>query len=690
MRPTALLLAIVIASSIRLSGQTAQPSENVLRAGTNEVLLDLVVHDRKKRPIRDLGPEEIRVFEDGVPVKITSFRIREANREQIAQAKPAGEAKRALPLDALRQINLVSVVFDRLSVDGRRLARQALHDFLSKPLPANTYIAVFVLDSHLDVIQPYTNDLALVERAADRATQGLYSQYTHDTEQMLTQMEELNARVWVGELTHQPPRMIDKLMLQILKAEVHITRYQQGRRQMEALESLVKGQGALLGRKTVLYFSEGLVIPQPLNDLFDSLVGLANRNNVTFYAFDVRGLRANNIVDPVSRDRELQDMAAGEWDPASVNSSFGSTQMALDKLAKDTGGFLAANSNDLRSPLKRVLEEIETYYELFYKPSSTKYDGHFRKIEVRVLRTGASAQTRSGYFAVPTVAGEPLRPYELALFRALDSRPLPHEFEFHAALIPFPAKAEQTTCAVVFEVPISALKSGYEAKSKMFTLHASLLALIKDASGQVVGKVSRDLPFEVPADKIDRFRQGVLTDIQPIDLPPGRYTIASGVLDDEALSAATRRIATVVPGNDGGLAVSGLSVLRRVDPISGEVNHFDPLQFSAGRAIPALLPSIPEGPDAKVVIFFVIYPQKSGEAPKMTIDLMQNANLLVHAEPKLDVLGQRGSIPYLATIPASALKPGNYQVLVKVRQGAKIVEQETLFDVVPLDNHQAP
>ena len=41
--------------------------------------------------------------------------------------------------------------------------------------------------------------------------------------------------------------------------------------------------------------------------------------------------------------------------------------------------------------------------------------------------------------------------------------------------------------------------------------HISLLALVKDADGQVAAKVSRDLANDIPADKFDAFTRGDLT-----------------------------------------------------------------------------------------------------------------------------------------------------------------------------------
>jgi hypothetical protein len=51
------LIAILIFAGLQAFGQATQPSADVLHAGTNEVLLDLVVHDKKNKPVRDLRPD---------------------------------------------------------------------------------------------------------------------------------------------------------------------------------------------------------------------------------------------------------------------------------------------------------------------------------------------------------------------------------------------------------------------------------------------------------------------------------------------------------------------------------------------------------------------------------------------------------------------------------------------------------
>ena len=60
------------------------------------------------------------------------------------------------------------------------------------------------------------------------------------------------------------------------------------------------------------------------------------------------------------------------------------TRDAMHALAADTGGFLARSSNDLRSGLRAMLKDTETYYVLAYEPSNPKRDGAFRRVEVRL------------------------------------------------------------------------------------------------------------------------------------------------------------------------------------------------------------------------------------------------------------------------------------------------------------------
>ena len=87
--------------------------------------------------------------------------------------------------------------------------------------------------------------------------------------------------------------------------------------------------------------------------------------------------------------------------------------------------------------LAKIMEDVRTHYEVAYTPISDNYDGHFRKIEVKLLRAKLTVQSRSGYFALPDLEGRPLQVFEVAGLQALDSKPLPHAFDFQAAALRF-------------------------------------------------------------------------------------------------------------------------------------------------------------------------------------------------------------------------------------------------------------
>src|SRR3977135_3850674 len=139
-RTTWLLIALVISisSPFTIHAQKPQGKEqdvDRIVVGTNEVVLDAVVKDKKGRPVRDLKASDFEVFEDGVPQQIKSFRlvIRETTLPVTPNARANGDAHKGanrsdpstatspsqpLPPATFRSANRIgalALVFDRLS-----------------------------------------------------------------------------------------------------------------------------------------------------------------------------------------------------------------------------------------------------------------------------------------------------------------------------------------------------------------------------------------------------------------------------------------------------------------------------------------------------------------------------------------------------------------------------------------------
>ena len=141
-RITLLLVAAIsccVVSPVRLRAQAPQDKQTkeekvVLRA--NEVVLDVVVRDKKGHAVKDLKPNDFEVYEDNVRQDVLSFRLvsREGAAEPKAGPKPAVNAPTTPPTgprEPFSNISLVAMAFDHLSPNGRNLSQKAGLSFMA-------------------------------------------------------------------------------------------------------------------------------------------------------------------------------------------------------------------------------------------------------------------------------------------------------------------------------------------------------------------------------------------------------------------------------------------------------------------------------------------------------------------------------------------------------------------------------
>jgi VWFA-related protein len=690
-----------------LSAQPAgsAPGQAVIRATAQEVLLDLVVRDNKERLVRNLKPGEIEVYEDGVRREIRSFRFvsgRSAPQESARETAPAAGAQPMQVIDLQPEVNLVSLVYTMIKPADRMFARQAGMEFLRSELPTNTYVAVFSLDHRLNVLQHFTRDRDLLRKAVDRAATGQYSEFRRGSEAVERELRSYVGRSGTGALTADVARVATNspergpeagmamMMLNAMRFEQEISESDISVRSLMSIASLVQSQSVLPGRKTVLYISNGLYVHPDRKELLDAAVSAANRANVSVYALDAKGLQVGSDASGI-RDGLAAAAASAQAQQRhdgyvtreqmmlndSVRRSIQmNTQLGLSQLAEGTGGFLIANTNVLRAPMRRIGEDIATHYELAYRPASDRYDGHFRRIQVKVLRPGLKVQSRTGYFALPPLRGHVLLPFELPLLHALGESPLPRAFDYRAGTLQFRRTRESAQCVMVFELPIRNVTLVDDLATKSYRTRVSFLALIKDAGGEVVEKIGRDVPFSGPLDKREAFRRGNFIYTQPVVLPAGRYTVETAVLDRESMKTSAKKVAVVVPRHERGVALSSLTLVRSADPVAAR-NPADPLEFRGGKVTPTLADEAQT--KARPALYFVIYPDSDlSEKPDLAVDYLQDGEVVLRATPALDAPDEDGSIAFLAMTPEE-LKPGQYVIRATVRQGASSAEETKLL-----------
>jgi len=705
MRLAVLVLAVALAAPLAAQAPpTPAASPPAFRTGTAVVLLDVVIRDKKGRPIPDIRPEEVEVYEDGAKQKVESFRW-------IATEAPVeGAAAPATVPDAARQLNLVSLVFDQLDPDGRRLAGKAATSFLEHALRPNTWVAVFQIDQRLALLQPFTNEAAKLKAAVNRATTGTYRGIVDEQAVMAQAQKDAEAAAAAAPDTgagQGPPasggafaaRAQAEAIANMLRLSSSLQRQQQGTTSLYPLLALVRGHETLAGRKTLLYLSQGLQVPPSLEAVFRSTISAANRANVSVYAIDARGLNVERAMaasgDALGQAQRASQRAVQSRGGGSVSkdeiyaADTAESALRLDlegtlaDLSESTGGFLVANTNDFKQGAERLAADLAGHYELTYQAPSVSFDGRFRKIDVKLARSGAVVQTRSGYFAVPTGPSAPLFAYEMPLLAALNRPDAPHDFEVRAGALHFEDTPAGREHRLIVETKVGSLKMVADAVKKTYRLHLSLLALVKDKDGNIVERFSEDYPFEGPLEKADAIRLGNIVLKRRFTLPPGSYTLEVAGQDRERDLIGTVRSSFQVPGAGEGPRMSSVALIRKIEPAPARADKAeDPLDVGGVRVVPNLDLPISLAQNQKLSLFFIAYPQ-GGERPRMSLEFWRDGKALGKAEPELPAPEADGRIRYVGTFPIESFAPGSYEVRVALSGASGRSEERAPFTLVP-------
>lgn len=716
-RPSLSLFAALLASAGVLSSQekpALETSNTLIRSNVREVLLDVVVRHRNESLDKKLKPSDFTITEDGVPQTIKTFRFVGGQEARLVPRAPAnpGPATRSAATgpNSMRQPNFVSIVFDEMGPDSRKNAMEAANDFFNQQFQANTYAAVFSLTLRLNAVQGFTNDRAVLALAVRRAVEGNSVELARATANVLNQttysIESGRTGVNItptndaskspdlatSSASQAPYSEAQQYIAQAVSSQRGLTMYGVGMRTMNALLRLIQYQSRLPGRKTVLYLSEGLVKPPDRADMMRLAVSTANRGNVSFYCVDVRGLTTGSsngavagLVQSAASLSSTQStvpsspsaaMAQMQQDDDLQSALASHTQLNMVELAEGTGGFAVFNTNNFKGAMARVMEDVRTHYEISYVPASTVYDGHFRKIEIKVKDPKLIVQSRDGYFAVPDLQGAPVMPYETAGLRVLDSGKQ-HDFDFRAAAMRFRPLNDGFRYEMGFELDTANLTTPINPATGKARIHATFLALVKDAKGQVVGKVSQQIDREVPQDKLQQFRRGDIIFTAPFEASSGRYTVEAAVTDPEGGRASLRRFALTVP-RPGQPAVSDIELVYRLDPLDGPRDPGNPLEFAGGRVMPAIAQTATAGQDA--ALFFVVYPESTAGKPKVSIEFFRDGKAIQQSALEVGTADEVNSFPVLAS---AKLPAGEYMALVTVEQNGRTTQQSAPISVRP-------
>jgi VWFA-related protein len=671
------------------SAQSASQSMD-FSANVDEVSLDLVVHDKKNRPVLDLKQGEIAVTDNGAAVPLKSLRL--VSKEQPNE-------------------RLITLVFDRpgqlvgktqesdpaIMKNARDTAAKILKLFPEK----NFSISVLSVEGRLRLQAGFTSDREVLQKAVGEATRPVKelnpSAVSEPEKQLIA--EALTGVAPSGKAAGAKDRALALTLYSALKDSARIAQNQHIRPFLAGLLALAQSQQQVKQRKTIIFFTSflGAHIDLRTREAIDSVVGSANRAGESIYVIDV------NSSDSTATQLNANSAATTGFGPASGGSALtlgnqgggnlvqmgnlGNTAKMdnevnpddMKHLALGTGGSYI-DHNHLQKSLDQVLQDMTTYYVATYDPQIKEYDGKFRPVAVKPLRAGLKIRTESGYMAVPPHSGAEARPqpFEMPLLKILAQTPLPAGVLFHAVILNLGDQPEGKVSTVAIETPYSSLEIHDDPSTEVSTASLTILALVKDQSGMIIERFSEDIPRRRIAKKSELDKLGAISFVRHFNSPPGQYILEAVVTDHYSGKSGAQRLSFEVPSSSGTPSLSSVLLVRNTELFHPDDDPSEPLRHGNTRVIPNLSGQLL--PNAKdVSIFFSAhYDPHATEAASISLQVFRDGKplggqMLSHPES-----GQKFS-SYLSRFSISPPQDGLYEVKATLSQGGKTSESSTSF-----------
>jgi VWFA-related protein len=707
----ALCLAALPRTTVR--AQDAQGTPSAFRSAATAVVVDVIVRDARGAPVRGLTLADFEVRENGVIQALSTieavgtFEPRPVTESPTAppSAQAAGSVAPARPTPAApgarppRPGRMVALVFDRLSADGRPLAYKAALSYVETSNPGDR-IGVFLSNLSPETIQDYTSDREALRRAVRTASMRAASLFDKKSQTRIdanpeatvsdhpsvpdTAGAEFGGRVVGGQ--DRAHKSYDERTLEAIAKNgrpqdsfwERLARDQQGYATTNSIEAIAAGLGSAPGRKALVFFAEGLAIPDAVMPHFERAVATANRAQVSVYSVDAKGLRVHSEQAEIRRE-------VGAIGAAGIGNFNSLTLMernedvlrkdadtSLRLLANRTGGVLINNTNDLSRVAGVVDLDFRDHYVLTYQPANTDFRGEWRRIEVRVPGHRVTVRARSGYLAVQATPGAgAMLAHEARAQAALDLVPPPAAVPLQVAALTFPQTPDATRVALLVSLPLAAVAT---TKNDRYDAEFTILARIRDASGALSRTASE--PYRVGGPLTSGVAPpGRVLFVRYPELPPGHYRLEVAAADATGIRAGVTRMTFAVPAPaPSGLDVSSLFIVDGAEPVVTDTAN--PL-MSGGRLLyPSLTGLAPAGPDATIALFARL----SGPKPStVRLELRRGGVALSDAPVTLPPADAAGRVDYSARLPIGALPPGEYELRLTVSDGITTIERRAAF-----------
>ena len=552
--PAFLSIALILGvhtESQTASGQSQEVvhSDQTLRTNTRLVVVDVVATDSRGQAIGDLKPDDLAMFEDGKPQKVSNFTFHPPSKTEVLVSShlPADVVTNA-PLFQASSLNVM--LLDTLNGD---FAEQAyVKDQLLKYLARAQFtrpLAIFALEDRLVLLHDFTTDAAALKSTVERFKPPARNNNAE------TVQSRASAFSTHGDF-HSNDRDIGTTLNQ--------------------LNALAKTLAGYPGRKNLIWLSESFPVNLFPDNMANGVSGICNGDACATGA----GGRSTGVGlgtqggSPMSLGRSaLEGNGEGSYKDYAllikkVSDALMNAQVAvyavdagavgkderiaahvtMNDMADRTGGRAFINTNDLAASMSSSVDDGSTYYTLEYYPENKKWDGQFRSIQVRSSRPGLNLRYRAGYYALdPEKANkEDSDAVAESFSRALQvDAPAATQIVFQAQVQPPSDKNKKVV--VTFHIDPRTLAFEHKDGGMEFArLSCTVWAYGKDKDKPVMSNSTVNANLKA-SEYQQMMQQRFLPCDRQLELKPGTYALRMGVLDRATNKMGTASAQVVVP-----------------------------------------------------------------------------------------------------------------------------------------------
>jgi VWFA-related protein len=403
-----------IAAPILIAQQQTQPQPSsteipklVESIDVRVINIDVVVTDRKGKPITGLRQDDFELLENGVAKPITNFYEVESPRVALPAAATTTPAPAPLPVQRAEEIpdtqkRRIIFFIDNLSLHpfNRNRVFKEMKGFAKTTMRRGDEAMIATYNRSLKVRVPFTRDVTVIQSTLDAIAGESALGISARSERTETENRIRDAQTYDDAVSYA------RTYSQSIEHDL--------RQSVSSLNGLLSTLAGVEGKKILVLTSEGFPM-QPGREMFyfidevgkeknwnatssmleamsfdghmqvESVARTANANGITVYAIHAAGLDAGNEN---SAERSAPT-------PYTVSqAAMSNTTESMQLMADMTGGLASIRTNNFKNAFIHIAQDLDTYYSLGYRAGTERVDRQ-RAIRVRLKNRNRNYIVRS-------------------------------------------------------------------------------------------------------------------------------------------------------------------------------------------------------------------------------------------------------------------------------------------------------